>query len=165
MKKAYAIVIGGIFGIVILSSAVLPIVFYQPFVWSSYTEPGIYNAEDQFGLFQAWVRMEAELWIIHSTLVPPPPDSPYRILNIDISRIFCYMSVKRVWIIDGDKTYSTIASRDHTRLPYENNVFSMTWSNCPELPSDAIVDVVAKIWIQKEIHYLIARDCPINVAI
>lgn len=155
MRKLYVALIGGIFGVLFLSSAVIPIVFYQPIGWTSYTEPGICTAEERFGLFSTWVSLEASLWEFIEVVTP----TRYS-LAVKISRIYCYMSIKRVWIIDGDSIYSTGPSKEKS---FENYEFTMIWRNYPALSPHADVSVVVKIWIQWEIHYLIDRDCPIHM--
>lgn len=159
MRKVWTLVMGGIFSLLMLSSGIIPIVFHSTFEneWTSYTEPGIYDANEQLEICGGQITLEAELWHYY-TIELNSSDYLVCTLGILISEVYCFLSLERVWIIDEFDIYSTTASISKL---VEENQFMMVWE-CPYLPSDSIVDVVVKIWVRWDHYYLIARDCSIQ---
>ena len=143
--------IGRIFGILFLFSALIPAMFSQPLGWVSYTEPGIFDALEDFDKWGTEDQFEAYLYGVQS------PESNSSFLLVLKIRLYSPPTfyLKRVWIIDDENILSSGPS----------NEFSgefMVWNNGPKWDPESYVDIVVKIRPQYKTIYLVAKDVYIN---
>ena len=123
MRKTWVITIGVAFSLVIVSSAIIPIIFPQPFEnkWTYYVESGMYQVIEELEICGGLIRLEAELWQDHSIELFSN-NNPRCSLAIFLSEVYCIIGLERVWIINEYVVYSTTASR--IKL-VENNEFAL----------------------------------------
>jgi hypothetical protein len=150
VRKVLGLVIGGIFGTLILASIVAPIILVSttPPEWTAYTEPGVYEALKNSKIKRLPNQFETYMWRDFMPICPPGGRPLTLIVTLDSHPPDC---IQQVWIIDGENIFSFLATNYTTED-------SMLFGDGPKWEPLIYIDVVIKTLYQSETHYLVARD-------